>query len=454
MKKINYNCRTFVNHRNQVIVRVRWNKKNCEVAFPTGLHADPLKWNAETQRPVRGSTHIIGRERNPSRLINERIDVILGAIEEAFSEYALAGVMPTSEDMRDLVNEKIGSVSPIQDTQESVIDKSLKEIFDEFLTEGAKERDWTSVVHYKYEQIWKQLMGCDPNVSLKTLDKAKMIELKEWYVKNNYRNRTITKQFKVLRSFLRWMKANGYPVQDSAIDYKLHLTVTKKNVTYLTFKELKQFYKHQFAPNHKYLERARDMFCFMCFTSLRYSDLAQLKKAHVTCKGIDLYTKKTSDHITIPIIDYAKEIIDKYADYESEDGSLFPVPSAQKLNDYIKLAAKDAGLDREVVNTYFIGTQRHDDVNKFYDIISCHDARRTFVCCSLAFGIPAPVVMSCTGHKDYESMKPYIEIASDTQRIELDKWNGVDAKYNIIEMLEKFDAAQLKQAYELIKTLA
>ena len=57
-------------------------------------------------------------------------------------------------------------------------------------------------------------------------------------------------------------------------------------------------------------------------------------------------------------------------------------------------------------------------------------------------------------HKDYESMKPYIEIASDTQRIELDKWNGVDAKYSIIEMLEKFDAAQLKQAYELIKTLA
>lgn len=51
-------------------------------------------------------------------------------------------------------------------------------------------------------------------------------------------------------------------------------------------------------------------------------------------------------------------------------------------------------------------------------------------------------------------MKPYIEIASDTRRIELDKWNGVDAKYNIIEMLEKFDAAQLKQAYELIKTLA
>lgn len=452
MKKINYNCRTFVNHRNQVIVRVRWNKKRSEVAFPIGLHADPLKWDAESQRPVRGSTHIIGRERNPSRVINERINIVQSAIEEAFSEYALANVMPTSQDLRDLVNEKTGFAA--QDGEGDGKEKTLKEIFDEFLITGAKERDWTSVVHYKYEQIWKQLMGCDPEVSLDTLDKAKMIELKEWYVKNNYRNRTITKQFKVLRSFLRWMKANGYPVQDSAIEYKPHLTVTKKNVTYLTFKELMQFYKHQFPSHLKYLDRARDLFCFMCFTSLRYSDLAQLKKAHITSKGIDLYTQKTSDHITIPIIDYAREVLDKYADYESEDGSLFPVPSAQKLNDYIKLAAKEAGLDREVVNTYYIGTQRHDDVNKFYDIISCHDGRRTFVCCSLAFGIPAPVVMSCTGHKDYESMKPYIEIASDTMRLELDKWNGKELKISITEMLEKFDEAKLKQAYELIKTLA
>lgn len=43
MKETKYNCRTFVNHRNQVIVRVRWNRKKFEVAFSTGLHADPLK---------------------------------------------------------------------------------------------------------------------------------------------------------------------------------------------------------------------------------------------------------------------------------------------------------------------------------------------------------------------------------------------------------------------------
>lgn len=214
-----------------------------------------------------------------------------------------------------------------------------------------------------------------------------------------------------------------------------------------------QFFNYQFPAHLKYLERARDLFCFMSFTSLRYSDLAQLKKAHITSKGIDLYTKKTSDHITIPVIDDAQKLLVKYADHKSEDGGLFPVPSAQKLNDYIKLAAKEAGLDREVIDTYYIGTRRLDVVHKFHEIISCHDGRRTFICCSLAFGIPASVVMSITGHKDYESMKPYIEIANDTKRLEMDKWNGKKLKNDIIEAMDKLDEDKLKKVYDYILDL-
>ena len=48
MKEIKFNCRTFLNHRNQVVVRVRWNKKRSEVGFSIGLHADPSKWNADS----------------------------------------------------------------------------------------------------------------------------------------------------------------------------------------------------------------------------------------------------------------------------------------------------------------------------------------------------------------------------------------------------------------------
>ena len=108
MIEIKYNCRTFLNARNQIVVRVRWNKKKSEVGFSTGMCADPLKWNSETQRPLRGSTHIIGKEKIPSRIINNRIDEFLEAIENAFGEYALHNQVPTPSELKELVNELIG----------------------------------------------------------------------------------------------------------------------------------------------------------------------------------------------------------------------------------------------------------------------------------------------------------------------------------------------------------
>ena len=59
MKEIRYNTRTFLNAKNQIVIRVRWNHKKAEVGFSVGLIVDPMKWDAETQRPIRASTHII-----------------------------------------------------------------------------------------------------------------------------------------------------------------------------------------------------------------------------------------------------------------------------------------------------------------------------------------------------------------------------------------------------------
>lgn len=49
--------------------------------------------------------------------------------------------------------------------------------------------------------MWKQLCGCDPDITLETLTVSKMQELVQWYVKNDYCNRTIQKQFKIVKSF-------------------------------------------------------------------------------------------------------------------------------------------------------------------------------------------------------------------------------------------------------------
>ena len=64
--------------------------------------------------------------------------------------------------------------------------------------------------------------------------------------------------------------------------------------------------------------------------------------------------------------------------------------------------------------------------------------------------------MSCTGHSTYNAMKPYIEVADETQRIELAKWdkadNQSDIRSDIAQKLEGVDETTLKKVLELLKS--
>lgn len=450
MKKASFSTRAYVTKNGQIMIRVRWNGKKNEVGFSVGYSIDPMKWDSNKQLVKSNTTHRIGGKIVYAREINNTIRIFLGYIEEIFIEYSLHNETPGTADLKELVNEKLGRNKPeVPDNDKK---KALKDIFKEFLSERVLEGNWSKAAEYKYRQMWLQLTSCDATIELDALDKNKLIQLTNWYINNDYCNRTIVKQFRILKSFLRWISKNGYIIQPGVLEFKPKLKVIPKVVTFLKYKELMHFFEYEFPKEKEYLSKARDMFCFMAFTSLRYSDLAKLRPSNIIDGYLDFCTEKTDDKLRIALNEHAQKIIDKYAWYKGD--TIFPVPSNQKLNDYLKEAAKLAGLDREITQVYFKGNTRHEDTYKFWEQISCHDARRTFVCCSLALGIPPSVVMSCTGHSDYESMKPYIEVADETQKLEMDKWNTHQYKSRIIEELDKMDSEQLKKLFEYVKEIA
>lgn len=450
MKKASFSTRAYVTKNGQIMIRVRWNGKKNEVGFSVGYSIDPMKWDSNKQLVKSNTTHRIGGKIVYAREINNTIRIFLGYIEEIFIEYSLHNETPGTADLKELVNEKLGRNKPeVPDNDKK---KALKDIFKEFLSERVLEGNWSKAAEYKYRQMWLQLTSCDATIELDALDKNKLIQLTNWYINNDYCNRTIVKQFRILKSFLRWISKNGYIIQPGVLEFKPKLKVIPKVVTFLKYKELMHFFEYEFPKEKEYLSKARDMFCFMAFTSLRYSDLAKLRPSNIIDGYLDFCTEKTDDKLRIALNEHAQKIIDKYAWYKGD--TIFPVPSNQKLNDYLKEAAKLAGLDREITQVYFKGNTRHEDTYKFGEQISCHDARRTFVCCSLALGIPPSVVMSCTGHSDYESMKPYIEVADETQKLEMDKWNTHQYKSRIIEELDKMDSEQLKKLFEYVKEIA
>lgn len=434
----------------QVMIRVRWNSKKNEVGFSVGYTIDPLKWDSDKQLVKSNTTHKIGGKIIYAREINNAIRSFLVCIEEVFAKYDLHSKIPTTTDLKELVNEKLGRTR--QETVDEDKVKTLKDIFSEFLLLRPQEGNWGNKIHEKYDQMWSQLSSCDPNITLETLDQSKVQELVGWYIKNDYCNRTIQKQIRILKSFLRWVSRHGYTINSGVLEFKLRLKVIPRTVTFLKYKELMHFFHYEFPKEKEYLSKARDMFCFMAFTSLRYSDLAALRPVNLVDGCLDFCTEKTDDKLHIALNEHAQEIIEKYSWYKGD--TIFPVPSNQKLNDYLKEAAKLAGLDREISQVYFKGNTRHEDTYKFWEQISCHDARRTFVCCSLALGIPASVVMSATGHSDYATMKPYIEVADETQKMQMEKWNTHQYKSEIIESMEKMNVTQLTQLFEYMKTIA
>ena len=116
--------------------------------------------------------------------------------------------LPNPDDLRELVNEKLGRAKKVAEAENGTPrPKTLPEIFRMFLVEGARERDWTSAVHYKYEQIWKQLMSCDRKVTLETLDKDKMVELKATWAKvaEQMSRFTVNTSLKILFEILKGM---------------------------------------------------------------------------------------------------------------------------------------------------------------------------------------------------------------------------------------------------------
>lgn len=331
MKKMNFNTRAYVTKNGQLMIRVRWNSKRNEVAFSVGYTIDPMKWDSTKQLVKANTTHYIGGKTVYAREINNAIRTFLGCIEEVFTEYSLHNEIPGNADLKELVNEKLGRNKP-KVVEDDNTEKALKDIFSEFLQLRPQEGGWGDKIHEKYEQMWNQLSSCDPNITLEKLTAPKMQELLQWYVKNDYCNRTIQKQFRILKSFLRWVSRNGYTIQSGVLEFKLNLKVIPRTVTFLKYKELMNFFEYEFPKEKEYLSKARDMFCFMAFTSLRYSDLAKLRRNNIIDGYLDFCTEKTDDRLHIALTEHAQKIIDKYAWYKGD--TVFPVPSNQKLNDY------------------------------------------------------------------------------------------------------------------------
>lgn len=161
---------------------------------------------------------------------------------------------------------------------------------------------------------------------------------------------------------------------------------------YLTDEELDRLANKIFAM--KRLEVIRDLFLFSCYTGLAYIDLKHLSADMLRRwpdgnLWIDTKRQKTDVPVHVRLLDVPIRLIEKY-DGTAKDGLLFPVPSNQKVNSYLKETTSVCGIDKD---------------------LTFHMARHTFATTvTLANGVPIETVSKMLGHTNIQTTQIYARV--------------------------------------------
>ncbi|MFR9628524.1 MAG: site-specific integrase [Rikenellaceae bacterium] len=209
------------------------------------------------------------------------------------------------------------------------------------------------------------------------------------------------KYLKNLKRITRLALANKLMRDDPFVEVKFRQTKTNRD--FLTERELNLIMTKEFSVHR--LEVVRDIFCFCALTGLAFTDVQHLRREHITQDADGEYwirkpREKTNNMCSIPLLNRAQQILDKYKDYPERElkGMLLPIPSNQRFNSYLKEIADLCGINK---------------------LICSHVARHSFACLALANKVSMESIAKMLGHTDLRTTKIYAKLMDETLSSEM-----------------------------------
>ena len=315
--------------------------------------------------------------------------------------------------------------------------KPAADYMDEFINEESRVKGWSLETRKMVKSFKNHLLKFNKKAGLDFFDAAGL-EKFIIYLRSDcgLEENSVQKQYKNLAWFLRWAIRKKYTQVRDIETYEPVFKTVKKPVIFLTQEELDKLYHLEIPKNGTKLklmtydgkeyekvvqesggmERTRDLFCFCAFTSLRYSDVVEVRRVDIQGGTLNITTQKTHDRLPIVLHENAIAILDKYKDHDFPGGKALPYMTNQQMNRCLKDLCEICGFNTPYTITCYRNGTRHDDVFPKYELIGTHAGRKTFICFALSNGIAPDIVMKFTGHCDYKSMKPYIDITEDAKK--------------------------------------
>ena len=299
------------------------------------------------------------------------------------------------------------------------------EAFNEFIEIKKIESAERTVTGYKtvqnflidFQKEMEYKLSWD-NIDVGFFDKLRYYSFTVKNISDNYFSKIIA----VLKNFMNWSNERDYT---NNITYrKFYYAEKEKEIIFLTVAELLHLANFNFRSER--LSKARDIYCFGCFTGLRISDINQLRHEQITDNTIIKKIQKTKQLERIPLNKFALQILTKYKDNPIK---ALPKLSAQKLNKYIKECCKEAGINTPVSFIDYRAGKAVEITKPKYELITSHTARKTFVTNSLILGMNVKAIKEITGHKKDSTLNKYLKIVEDFKKTEMkNTWDAIKSK--------------------------
>lgn len=359
-----------------IFVRITVNGKRSEISLKRNL--SQKLWD-KSKGKVKGNSQ-------EARALNSYIQQVRNKLYDSYSELQKEGKLITVATVK---SRYLGTDEQHRTLLQLVSyhNKTMKTV----LKPGTLKNYKTTEGYLK--KFIKKVYKAD-DVQLKQLNYGFVIDFEQYLHKlPNLNNNGLMKHIERFKKLCKLGVKLEWLEKDPAANYQLHFDKVERD--YLTEEELNILETSKLEKQtHKI---ARDIFVFSCYTGLAYCDVFSLTKDNIMF-GIDgnkwLMTQreKTATKVSVPLLDTALAIIEKYKNHPKciQTNKLLPVYSNQKMNQYIKEVAEKLEIEKH---------------------LTFHIARHTFATTvTLSNGVPIETVSKLLGHTKIATTQIYARV--------------------------------------------
>lgn len=392
-------------------------EENKKFKYSTGEKIKPSEWDFENKSPI--------TKGNNKAKLAQTIKLQLNRYSDLYTEtYALY----------QRINEPFNSILLKKTFDEAFKKtKNVKNIFfdayDVFTAEKIKGKEWSASTVKRYQNIRNILENFEVakkyKLTFSKIDHAFHREFTTYCMDDlKHINNTYARNLGLFKTFMFWAKKNKYTFNDTFTEFKKVERVITNQVA-LTIEDIEKLLNHEFES--KKLEKVRDVFVFACVTGMRFGELSLITKSNVTDTEILLKEDKDTNKVarSIPLTSISRFLLSKY-DYK------LPLIANQKQNKYIKDVFEELEYTYKIQKVTTKGKENIKEDLFFYDRISTHTARRTFITMMKRQGKSDKLIASITGHTDMKTLNQYYQVDSEQKKEAMDEVFNVELKMKVV----------------------